>query len=960
MACSSIDKFKQIIETLESNKVPYSQLEATALRELEKNFPKDVENVQEYLTKEGTYGIGGFATEASIVANKYVSNQLIGAGEIVEGWTSPKIKAWHDKRMADSRLYKEAYTALSTGFGNEELIKEIKASLFLTGDLPRKLIAQLTTIADESARRTHEILDSEMPALDRRIEQEIKSEKDREKLNEIFGVSGFGNLLDIDGVVERLQKGEPLEDIIAYVRSADEYGTMQDKKSDELLSYYVDRDIKDPTLMNAGTDHGVAALVALKLLQRDNEAGYKLFKKVYKNHNGLYQELFELTSAVKSLNDVVNKNKHNMSVGAAQDVAYNDYDGHNTMEVYDDLHEYHILEEGDEHKSIYTSESTPWQILTLPSEKNLGLAFRKKDSQFQEGLGVNKNRIANGLHLDSKFVEGKFDKNTTEEEKLDWLSTNNIIMTDHGTYSTYRKILNMDEFNGASGKKNIAHTLYRTYVHNLGLIETNSARQFIVDRMTTKGDHGALDALERIIGNNAKVKMDDRKEVPVFLDTDVPWKTIKEKYPKVHKMYKEAKNLSSYGNFNAQVKYVRKDVSDMIVGHRQDSLFSDNSPRIQEWERVYKQLVQMVKLKMVVANPAKLGVDMMSNAGVLMTMDVDAMSAAKRAKEAIQYSDEMSKLEGELVKAKLGLSMAEAVQTQTKGSVHRTSMAQNRVDKALNAIKVHPYYDAIKYGFIQSMGTSMAIKEFDTISGLQHTIDNMVKKVVEDGNGNKTEVHKAIVWWMNAGFNVDGILEAASKISAIEGTSFSQELMDIGKRLKDKKTSEDTVRYLSEFMAAPSSEAVRQGSRVMQLGDAMARWALYQDRVEKGIKEYKDVNKQKPVGGALEKIKDDAAIIALDTFVDYRLNMPAKIKQLSDIGVLLFPSFWMRTQKVIYGLAKNTPLNAGVGFLIADLLGTTGASLMSANIITKGVNGNILHPGVDVLSYETILFTGGF
>jgi hypothetical protein len=44
----------------------------------------------------------------------------------------------------------------------------------------------------------------------------------------------------------------------------------------------------------------------------------------------------------------------------------------------------------------------------------------------------------------------------------------------------------------------------------------------------------------------------------------------------------------------------------------------------------------------------------------------------------------------------------------------------------------------------------------------------------------------------------------------------------------------------------------------------------------------------------------DAKIQVLDSFPDYKENMPIAIKALSDVGIIMFPSFWLRIQKIIY------------------------------------------------------------
>ena len=98
-----------------------------------------------------------------------------------------------------------------------------------------------------------------------------------------------------------------------------------------------------------------------------------------------------------------------------------------------------------------------------------------------------------------------------------------------------------------------------------------------------------------------------------------------------------------------------------------------------------------------------------------------------------------------------------------------------------------------------------------------------------------------------------------------------------------------------------------------------------------------------------------AGVLAVETFIDYRLNMPAEIKALSDYGVLMFPGFWMKAQKVIYNLVVNHPLNAGAGVLVSDLLGIKGGSIVDANLLSKLANGTAISAGQNVLTPGVIL-----
>ena len=104
-----------------------------------------------------------------------------------------------------------------------------------------------------------------------------------------------------------------------------------------------------------------------------------------------------------------------------------------------------------------------------------------------------------------------------------------------------------------------------------------------------------------------------------------------------------------------------------------------------------------------------------------------------------------------------------------------------------------------------------------------------------------------------------------------------------------------------------------------------------------------------------ERINGDAAVKALDTFIDYRLNLPKELQTLSNLGVIMFPSFWIRAQKVIYNLVKYHPVNAGVGLLLTDLLGMSGASIVDANILNKFGEGTLLQAGQDVLQAKTLI-----
>lgn len=178
---------------------------------------------------------------------------------------------------------------------------------------------------------------------------------------------------------------------------------------------------------------------------------------------------------------------------------------------------------------------------------------------------------------------------------------------------------------------NVAHTLYRTWIHNAQVVEMQTVQGIVTESMTAQGEAGLKD-MEATIKRNNMVDADKRREVKPFLDMEISYEEMKEKYPEVYKRYTPVKNISNYADMRRKVTYVRKDMEDILIGYSTGSIFKDDSTfgvGLQRIETMYKQLVQMLKLKLVVANPAKLAMDTLSNTTLLMSMDVGIDEIAK-------------------------------------------------------------------------------------------------------------------------------------------------------------------------------------------------------------------------------------------------------------------------------------------------------------------------------------------
>ena len=938
-----------------------------------------MENIQRQVAMSSISGFNMPFTPLSNAANAWASKYLlIGLSEKSGAVIGPLINKAHTAAKRKNSLYARTVNLVADGYRDSEFIGKLRVMLRGTGDVDYFTLTEAMNISYENARRTQEVLNESLPKLDKWIEKDVRSKKDRKALDVIFGRSGFIHLFDNSDIIAAINRGDTdVDGLIGMIK----HNKGQLKEAENLRDYLIKGDARSGYTNARGskTVEQLAALLALK--EGDN---WDVLMRLRKNSPELYTELLKLTGMVKSLHEVVHKGKKN-SVGQGSGKVYTGYDGNGILDVYDGAHEYVYVTKDNINEYL---KDPRWKAVRDPQEKGgelkdgeLRVLYRITANSYQDGLGLDKNVIRNGIPIDSAYV-----KDMTSKYGVDWVKNNNIVSDSDNGYTKYRKILTAEEKDVSGLKSNIAHTLYRTWVHNAQLIEMKSVQDAVLENMVAVGDSGA-EQMEKTITRNDKVDKDKQREVKPFLDVDITYEEMKLKYPNLYKRYTPVKNVSDYGQMTDKIKYVRKDMEDVVIGYPQKSLINGDTTfgvTLQRVETVYKQLVQMLKIKLVVANPAKLAMDTLSNATLLLSMDVDLGDIARGFPEGVRYATEMSNIEGRLVLAKLELAKAEAM----GGDLTKY---KRDVDKIEKEMKEHPFYVAIKQGFVQSQGTSMLIKEFDTISGLQKTIDDVVSLIVKDKKGDPNKAHDAIVWMMNAGFAADDILDSISNMSKIKGTSFGVELQGIAERLASKKKSDvikdeekrlgrkltedelsdirkdaDTVRYISEFIAAPSSELVRQGSRVMQMGDIAARWTLYTHEIRKAAKEAgvnvdgldtKQLFKQaeSKLGNGWDKVQKDAAMLALTTFIDYRLNIPSELKTLGDYGVLMFPGFWMRAQIVIFNLIKYHPLNAATGALITDLLGLNGASIVDANVINKVANGTIVHGGQNVLDVGTIV-----
>jgi len=654
---------------------------------------------------------------------------------------------------------------------------------------------------------------------------------------------------------------------------------------------------------------------------------------------GIRNELFELAVIVKSTNDSINHQapradgKPNES-----DPEYNDdYDGHYSMDVHDKIYEYKTVSEQDMKYGKYPVDKD-WVVIKEPSQGHIGVVAREMiGAGNTPGIGLNLNRFENGFFLDSDetlSLKNKLDKmeNSKPGSAQTYLEDNNIVKLK----GRYKFIIDENTKRDKLGLvQSAAHSLYRTLIHNKELIEMQSVRDIVLDKGTDNIDDATqMKGLHNLITRNKNGTKEERQNIPMFLNITYDYGSYDSLPTRIKDMYKRPENLSTYNNFNQKVTLVRKDMSDQLVGHQNFQIFGGDNRKMARTEQIFKGLVVHSKMLMVVTAPLKLAVDVASNIGILSAMDVSVFDMPKNFKKSFKEYKSFSGLRGQLVQAEI------AALSGDKKAVKLRDQLQAKIEK-------HSFYKAFQSGFVQSYSTDLMVKEFDTISGLQKDIENVVEYMTTAKDGKKNEVHRAMKWWMNAGadygFTIDALLRTASEKTKLDGTSMGDTMIEMADRLKATRDGEEMSKYVSNIIGAPSSEIVSVGGSIMVISDALSKKVLA-DALQKQI----DPRTKK------RYTEDDAYMKANQTFIDFRVNMPSEVKALSDYGILMFPSFWMKTQRVIAGLIMYHPIPAVGGYLAEYAIGVQQASILDANVVSKLYDENVFHAPGEALQLNHI------
>ncbi|MFA7029647.1 MAG: hypothetical protein WC179_05195 [Candidatus Cloacimonadaceae bacterium] len=976
----SVQKFFAELSNDKLTKLPINvEMTITALKELDTNARSTILSTNTEITpaqmmnKEDTnkdISLNPITAVNDAVAktNRFASDWMIIFADVLDEALSPKLMKSHMKLKHVSPIYKEVVSLLRTGFYDSEFAQKMHYIIGLAGDVTDKVIK--TSLSLFSAYQQESAKEREfMAEMDRQI-NDTYSKKDRITVHQLFSDTGIANLISIPEIKIALFNGtKTIAQLIEEVKATIDPNKL--KALDEVANEWVNGNSKTNAInvmyakVNSDGAYVYTTLKAISMI--DN--GEKLLVNMNKD---LRDWMMSIALANRDLNNEINEMADDYEGNNfSKDKQYNSmYDGSYSMDIHDKVYEYRILNSIEMRNSTYTKENG-WIVLRNADNNIKGLVARESLAGGRvAGIGLGANRYTNGafLSLEQSQEIMKEVQALDESKREAWLSNNKLVQDGNRFRVLLDKKTKIEKLGLV---QNAAHSLYRTYIHNKELIQSESIRKLMLENGTEYiKDSIAMRKLEQTLKDNdrkgVRGKLGFRTEVKPFVNIDYTssdlshiksFEDLKKEYPMIAKYFKTPEGLTSFNGFNRKVSLVKRGVSDVILGHKNFSIFGNSDYReLAKIENMFKKIVILAKQKMIVTNPIKLLNDSITNIGILSMMDIGIIEIGQGLSKGLsaykEYANERSKYVTLAMESRLADAMFKM--DSTDENKKKASVALNRKNAQLNKLERLEFHDAFNYGFVQSYSTDLVIKEFDTITGIQQDIDTFIDKYTHDRKGDPNKLFNAIKWWQRVGFGMDDVFRKMGEVAKVKGTDVGTELVELADRLKNKKNDKESVaRYLSDYMGSPASEVVNYGSAYMVLADALSKYVLAKHLMTQ-------VNPR--VGDRQHRrryTKEEAYSIANDTFVDYRTNLPAPIKALSDYGILMFPNFWIKIQRTIASLIKYHPVSSSVSYAVESAMGAESLNIGNQALPRKILDGEGVSNPSDHISLASLILVAG-
>ena len=530
-------------------------------------------------------------------------------------------------------------------------------------------------------------------------------------------------------------------------------------------------------------------------------------------------------------------------------------------------------------KSVIRLEREGWKRLKTQGDEGQPIVMYKSeiDQTYQEGVFTD---------IRSQTA----DIPTTSDMK----GLNNVVKTSDGNYVM---VLSEAQRQALGASKDPSQSLVRTMAHNMTMKESTIIRNKLLEKETY------WDMKSEKPENLKKVVKDPLRDNPWFLGSGSNFDLSK--HPELMKHYTPVtKSLSDHNNFDEKIQYVRKDIGYWLIGASEKSVVRD--PKLQWAMRITKNIVSGMKIGLIALNPVKILNDNISNITYLGVRGVDPIFLQKQYRQISTEFNEYHEIRNRYMDLK--------VRSYSDPGTYKVQM--EKIEKDL---KNHPANGLIERGFLNSLGSELIMNTDDPSSGFKSDLDTILKKVFQDGDGKNNAVGQMLIKATKWNIGLEGFLETISPVFGQVGSTKEVEksINEIADRWKDIKSQEDAVAYMHQYLNSPDSEFVKLGTHMTDLSDVMAKETLYRHLTSNGMSPKK------------------AEVEVIDSFPDYKEAMPTNVRQLSDVGILMFPSYWLRIQKTIYRMIKDRPVSFGIEEAINELAGLEGSSIEDSNIISK-------------------------
>ncbi len=812
---------------------------------------------------------------------------------------------------------------MSLKFWNHPEMDAIKMylnpSYYLKGDQRAKM--QDFAVASMKADQMHnKMTTSETRNLDNKMKGLDK--KEVEKLNDVFALAPVFQLVKHGSLMQDIASGRKTinEAITELEQGLDKTNI---KAAQDFANLYIDGEATGDyynTKQAKIRGDKLAKVEQLSVLYsfKKVDGSQSLIRKIYKEKRSLYDDLVEFSLALEA-----NTEKAYNEGGMSNN--YEDarrYRGNMIHDYYDTNMQIRAFSREDMLDSNFNADE--WQVLVPPGEAN-GYTIMYNDSdtsQYQEGFGANVGYKSSDVIMPKGFKPTK--------------TMNGFVKFGNGKNARYKYVIPTKLKKEKLGLiTNPAHTIIRSFAHIEKVRGTNLIREEMLNS-----------SVRMFVNTNDKNDIQKLKKHAKERDENEPWfvqlsdpaeyinlpKEIKQRYSLVDKNIK----LSNVGGFQHKITMVRNDVKPWLVGYKRAAPF-EHTPVLKDVFNVILKAISLMKIHMIIVNPAKVTLDLISTTTLLVSNGVSPLTIAKGWKKNIQLMSSMAKLREKQVVLTLRASSG-------------NKQAEAGLKKVEKQLADHPLMGHINAGVMQSLTTDIITRDYDTITGLQRDIEKVINKLTHDENGVPNGFHEAIMKFAGAGVNIEDLMahmaHAADKIETLK--PMAEELGHMGERIAKIKSDKDVAKYLSEYFASPSSTLTKVGSVMTTYPDAMSR-IIYRDHLiaQTGKKESQLSDKE------IAKINVEVS----DFMPDYAFHPPMVLDATGRWFILPFVSWSSRVQRTLLHLSKKRPLTFLAPAILLEAMGydvgNNDMHIIGSNIFSR--NEYINNVFDDVFSMETLL-----